>query len=282
MKVLLVDDDLELLNSLTQKLIGLGLEVEGSDNLERAKNLFQQDPTGTNLLVTEIIFQEGDGFALLRWMRRKNPNILAIVITNQADLRSAITAIKLGVTDFLEKPISMKELQNAVIKCHKLVKGLPAGMVHIDAPSGKKTSIKAWRPKWHSDLVELMNESVKYWQYSTGTNKGELAKRSGIWSIQVDRNTLRARTLDRYTMLETLPQHPHWDKVLETARYVLRHCPPSSQRFEIEVLLYRLQRMMTTEERAFLRTPPAPSIPGEPEEMIAPVSGPSQSIPTEP
>ena len=127
-----------------------------------------------------------------------------------------------------------------------------------------------------------MNERVKYWQYSTGSNRGELAKNSGLWAIQVERNSIRARTMDRYTEIETLPQHPHWDKVLETARYVLRHCPPSSQRFEIEVLLYRLQRLMNTDESEFPLTPPGPSIPDDPGEVIAPVSGPSHNIPVEP
>ncbi|MEC7630282.1 MAG: hypothetical protein VX396_03890, partial [SAR324 cluster bacterium] len=67
-----------------------------------------------------------------------------------------------------------------------------------------------------------------------------------------------------------------------TARYVLRHCPPSSQRFEIEVLLYRLQRLMNTDESEFPLTPPGPSIPDEPGEVIAPFSGPSHNIPVEP
>ena len=279
MKTLVVDDDLELLNSLTQKLIGLGLVVESTNNIQRAQKLFLEDPSGTSLLVTEIMFQQGDGYSLLKWMRRKNPNIQAIIVTSQADLPSAIAAIKLGVTDYLEKPVSMKELQNAVMKFRKLTEGMSAGKVFIDTPTGRKTAIKSWRPKWHHDLVNLMTESVKYWQYSTGTNKGELARRSGIWSTQLERNSIRARTLDRYTILETLPQHPHWEKVLETARYVLRHCPPSSHRFEIEVLLYRLQRVMITEEREFPQTPPSGEIPAEPDEILVPVSGPSQPIP---
>ena len=176
----------------------------------------------------------------------------------------------------------MKEMQNAILKCRKMIEGLPAADVHTDTRAGRNAAIKTWRPQWHHDLVQLMNESVKYWQYSTGSNRGELAKNSGLWAIQVERNSIRARTMDRYTEIETLPQHPHWDKVLETARYVLRHCPPSSQRFEIEVLLYRLQRLMNTDESEFPLTPPGPSIPDEPDEVIAPVSGPSHNIPVEP
>ena len=282
LKTLLLDDDLEMLNVQTQKLIGLGLDVESADSMQRARMLFKQDPMGIKVLITEINFQDGDAFALIKWMRKKNPDMISVIVTGEADLPSAITAIKLGFADYLEKPVSMKELQNALLKCRKMIEGLPAADVHTDTRAGRNAAIKTWRPQWHLDLVQLMNESVKYWQYSTRTNRGELAKRSGLWAIQIERNSIRARTMDRYTEIETLPQHPHWDKVLETARFVLRHCPPSSQRFEIEVLLYRLQRLMSADESEFPLTPPAPSIPEEPGEALAPVSGPSHNIPVKP
>ena len=282
LKTLLLDDDLEMLNVQTQKLIGLGLDVESADSMQRARMLFKQDPMGIKVLITEINFQDGDAFALIKWMRKKNPNMISVILTGDADLPSAITAIKLGFADYLEKPVSMKELQNALLKCRKMIEGLPAADVHTDTRAGRNAAIKTWRPQWHLDLVQLMNESVKYWQYSTRTNRGELAKRSGLWAIQIERNSIRARTMDRYTEIETLPQHPHWDKVLETARFVLRHCPPSSQRFEIEVLLYRLQRLMSADESEFPLTPPAPLIPEEPGESLAPISGPSHNIPVEP
>ena len=42
LKALLLDNDLEMLNGLTQKLIGLGLDVESADNMQRARNLFHE------------------------------------------------------------------------------------------------------------------------------------------------------------------------------------------------------------------------------------------------
>ena len=57
----------------------------------------------------EINFQDGDAFTLIKWMRKKNPNLIALIVTGEADLPSAITAIKLGFADYLEKPVSMKE-----------------------------------------------------------------------------------------------------------------------------------------------------------------------------
>ena len=267
MKTLLVDDNLEDLNTLTQKLIGLGLKVESANDIQRARRLFNNSPIDINLLITEIVFQKGDGYSLIKWMRKKNPNLQFIIITSNADLTSAISAIKLGVVDYIEKPATMKELQDSIFKFHNLFNGMNMRKIFEIKPSFKKSVLKNWRPKWHHDLVKLIVECVKYWVYSTNTNKGELAKKSGLWSTQIERNSIRARTLDRYTSIESLPQHPNWSKVLETARFVLRHCPPSSNRFEIEILLYRLQRVMNSEQNTFPQTPPSGEIPNEPEEL---------------
>ena len=57
LKTLLLDDDLEMLNVQTQKLIGLGLDVESADSMQRARMLFKQDPMGIKVLITEINLQ---------------------------------------------------------------------------------------------------------------------------------------------------------------------------------------------------------------------------------
>ena len=144
LKALLLDHDLEMLNTLTQKLIGLGMDIESSDSLHRARMLFKQDPMKIQVLITEINFQDGDAFTLIKWMRKKNPNLIALIVTGEADLPSAITAIKLGFADYLEKPVSMKELQNAILKCRKMIEGLPAADVHTDTRAGRNAAIKTW------------------------------------------------------------------------------------------------------------------------------------------
>ena len=85
LKALLLDHDLEMLNTLTQKLIGLGMDIESSDSLHRARMLFKQDPMKIQVLITEINFQDGDAFTLIKWMRKKNPNLIALIVTGEAD-----------------------------------------------------------------------------------------------------------------------------------------------------------------------------------------------------
>lgn len=74
-------------------------------------------------------------------------------------------------------------------------------------------------------LVQTMSLSIDYWKIATGKTKIELAEESGIWKVHLDKSTFRAKTMDRYLSLDTLPKKPRWKEVLATAEYVLTHCP---------------------------------------------------------
>ncbi|TLS74951.1 hypothetical protein FE236_10590 [Mariprofundus erugo] len=72
-------------------------------------------------------------------------------------------------------------------------------------------------------VVCLMWLCLEIWQRVTGTGKVELAEQSGLWRAQLDGDTWRTRTLDRYLKVETLPNRPRWQVVMKTAEYVLTH-----------------------------------------------------------
>ena len=74
-----------------------------------------------------------------------------------------------------------------------------------------------------------MQTLVKYWSYTTGLSKVDLAQESGLWNVYFDaKGTARTRTLDRYLKVNLLPKNPRWSSVLQTAYFVLRRCPPKS------------------------------------------------------
>ena len=70
-------------------------------------------------------------------------------------------------------------------------------------------------------LVELMNLSVQCWKESTSKPKWQLAEESALWRAYLDQGVYKTRTMNKYLKLETLPQKPKWNRVLETAEFVL-------------------------------------------------------------
>lgn len=77
------------------------------------------------------------------------------------------------------------------------------------------------RELYREMIVAVMTESLNVWRKATGKSKFDLAEESGIWRVSLDRSSLQARTLDKYLLVETLPDRPRWRDVIGTGEYVL-------------------------------------------------------------
>ncbi len=75
-----------------------------------------------------------------------------------------------------------------------------------------------------TQIVDVMRHSLDYWQKATNESKIELAEKSKLWRVYLDRSSLQTRTLDKYLQIDTLPKSPRWRTVLSTAEYVLENC----------------------------------------------------------
>ena len=76
-------------------------------------------------------------------------------------------------------------------------------------------------------LVELLKQSLEVWDESVQKGKVELASESGLWKVHLDysRGVFRSRTFESYLHLETIPQHPRWKPVQQTALFVAESFP---------------------------------------------------------
>ena len=94
-------------------------------------------------------------------------------------------------------------------------------------------------------LIELMHLALQMWEESTQTSKLELAQQSKIWSVGIDDGRIRARAMERYFGLNTLPKKPRWRSVVRTCNYVLQKCQGKSlYREELESKLKHFQDMI--------------------------------------
>uniref|UniRef100_A0A2A4YU27 histidine kinase n=1 Tax=OCS116 cluster bacterium TaxID=2030921 RepID=A0A2A4YU27_9PROT len=96
-------------------------------------------------------------------------------------------------------------------------------------------------------LVDIMNDSLKLWEQSSGLEKIDIAEKSKIWRVYMDRSSLQTRTLDKYFLEETLPVKPRWRDVLRTGNFVLKYIdglddPKKFAQFTSNPQLDRLQK----------------------------------------
>jgi two-component system sensor histidine kinase ChiS len=105
--------------------------------------------------------------------------------------------------------------------------------------------------KLRKALVDVMTKVLNYWEITTEESKIELAEKSRIWRVYLDRGTWQTRTLDKYLNLHTLPRNPRWRDVVRTAQYVLNHCPLKAQQCrELEEVLAKLEEIMKNRKMA--------------------------------
>jgi two-component system sensor histidine kinase ChiS len=77
--------------------------------------------------------------------------------------------------------------------------------------------------------VTAMNLAMEYWTETTGNDKFELARQSGLWKVYTNQDGWeRAQTLDKYLNINTLPARPRWKLIMATCNFVLASSIESS------------------------------------------------------
>ena len=101
-RVVIIDDDEAVLDSLRVLLEAEGLEVETFDRAAAFLTRVAGPPPGC--LVTDVRMPDMDGLELLRALAVRGPLPPVIVITGHGEVPLAVQAMRLGARDFIEKP----------------------------------------------------------------------------------------------------------------------------------------------------------------------------------
>ena len=117
MRVLLVDDEAEFVETLAQRLEVRDLDVAtalgGEEALER---LAERE---IDVVVLDLQMPGVDGIQVLRRIKESWPLIEVIMLTGHATVETAIQGMKLGAFDFLIKPTETEELLEKVARAFR-------------------------------------------------------------------------------------------------------------------------------------------------------------------
>ncbi len=111
-RLLIVDDDHKLCRALKETISGWGIKAKTMTEPGRVADHLKN--TSYNVVLLDIVMPEKSGFDLIPAISKLCPDTKIIIMTGHADKEKAIKAIRLGVFDFLEKPIQMAVLSHAV------------------------------------------------------------------------------------------------------------------------------------------------------------------------
>jgi diguanylate cyclase (GGDEF)-like protein len=112
-KILLVDDDPDILRSLTRFLTGQGYTVAAAATGREALTTLQEEEIP--LAILDLMLPDASGLDLLAHVRQNSPDTEVILFTGLGALDSAIQALRLGAYDYLVKTdLRLPELQSVV------------------------------------------------------------------------------------------------------------------------------------------------------------------------
>lgn len=118
--ILVVDDEQPTLDMLEMLLEAYGYQVLLAHDGKEALDLFKEK--NPPLVLTDIKMPIMDGMEVLNHIKDINPLTEVIVITGHGDMDLAINALNLDATDFINKPVQRKALEQALKRAENRVK----------------------------------------------------------------------------------------------------------------------------------------------------------------
>ncbi len=110
-KILLVEDDKEIIANLTEYLSGEGFSVKNANGQTKALEMVENEPF--DLVLLDVSLAEGNGFAVCSAIK-SNTCIPVIFLTASGDEFSTVTGFDLGADDYIAKPFRPRELVSRI------------------------------------------------------------------------------------------------------------------------------------------------------------------------
>lgn len=173
-RVLLVDDDVDLLRLLAMRMDSAGYESQTAESGMAA--LSKVATFRPQVVVSDLRMNGMDGMALFEALRENHPSLPLIIMTAHGTIGDAVDATQRGVFGFITKPIDKEEL------IQKVEEAIRIGMSNLDVEIDE-----VWREKivTQSPLMEALLSQAKRVARNpasvlisgeSGTGKGLLAK----------------------------------------------------------------------------------------------------------
>ena len=108
--ILIVDDEKDIRELISEILIDEGYSTRLASNSAECLNKVKEDPP--SLLILDIWLKDSkmDGIDILKKVKSDYPNVPVVIISGHGNIEIAVSAIKQGAYDFIEKPFNLEQL----------------------------------------------------------------------------------------------------------------------------------------------------------------------------
>ena len=173
-RVLVVDDDVDLLRLVSIRLEAAGFAVSTAESAERALAMFAA--MTPQVVVTDLRMGGMDGMALFDQLHRSHPALPVIILTAHGTIPDAVAATQRGVFGYLTKPFEGKELVAQVTRAAQLSALTPDGEAPGDWPAGIVTRSPAFESLLARTRLIAAGDASVLLRGESGTGKQLLAR----------------------------------------------------------------------------------------------------------
>jgi two-component system response regulator AtoC len=176
-RVLVVEDEVYVRESLTEILRERGYDVVESSTVAEAVRLLAHAPI--DVVLTDFRLPGADGLALVKQVQASAPDVPVVVLTGQGTIASAVECLKAGASDYLLKPADPEALEVALERA-LTGRALRREVQYLRA-AGRETEPLGESPAWRRamDMIDAAaaSDSIVLLRGESGTGKDLLARR---------------------------------------------------------------------------------------------------------
>ena len=109
--ILIADDQPEIRDTLAESLVAEGRSVHACGTGREALSYLTDGERPVDLVILDLDYGPGepDGLEILRDIRKENETIPVIILTGKGTVETAVTALRYGATDFIEKDFYIED-----------------------------------------------------------------------------------------------------------------------------------------------------------------------------
>ena len=107
-RILVVDDEIELMRALSESLASEGYSVKGVSSASAGLELLSK--SDFDLFLSDLMMPHIDGIEFLKRALAIDPQLVGMIMTGQGTVETAVNAMKLGAFDYILKPFKLQTI----------------------------------------------------------------------------------------------------------------------------------------------------------------------------
>jgi two-component system, NtrC family, response regulator AlgB len=186
MRILIVDDELNIRKTLRLALESLGNTVEEAADVPEAMKRIER--SRFNLALVDLRLGQESGFKLLEAIPRLSPRLVVVIMTAYATIDNAVDAMRRGAFDYLPKPFTPGQIR-AIVEQVERLRSLRDRLTDLEDQISREipeVSLDSDDPQVRAVLAQARQvaatDAVVLIRGESGTGKGVLARAIHVWS----------------------------------------------------------------------------------------------------